>query len=151
MTLGFGGQLSSRKGEVQRFCYRLPACWHYRSSLPLYLTLPIDHLVLLHSTRLLISIFKRTATYIHIHHPRSLVLLGFGPQLLPSSSRLLTKTSWLSSEQQPKGCHQHGRMRLNSKSHFIPLHTSLYTGIACIQKLFYASTSMEGPDLPGPV
>lgn len=25
MALGFGGQLSSRKGEVQQFSYRLPA------------------------------------------------------------------------------------------------------------------------------
>lgn len=42
VTLDFGGQLSRRKGEVQQFCYRLPACWHYGSS-PFYLTLPTDH------------------------------------------------------------------------------------------------------------
>lgn len=142
MTLGFGGQLSSRKGEVQWFCYRLPACWHYRSSLPLCLTLPVDHLVLLHSTRLLPAFLKgqqhiSTSTTLF-----SLVSLGFGPQLLPSRSRLLTKTSRLSSEQQPKGCHQHGRLRLNSKSHFLyssahfPLHRhSVYSeAILCVHK-----------------
>lgn len=89
--LGFGGQRCSGKGEVQRFCYRAPACWHYRSSLPLYRTLPADHLGLLHSTRLLTSIFKRTATYIHIHRPLSLASLAVSPQVLPSSSRRLTE------------------------------------------------------------
>lgn len=117
MTLGFGGQLSSRKGEVQRLCYRLPAYCHYRSSFPLYLTLPTDHLALLHSARLLTRIFKRTATYIHIHHPP---FLGITGSWAPAPSlQLLAETSRFSSERQPKGCHQHRRMGLNSRSNFL--------------------------------
>lgn len=74
--------------------------------------------MLLHSTRLPTSIFKRTAVYIHIYHPLSLAPLAASPQLLPSSSKLPTEPSWLSSEQQPKGCHRHWRMGTNSRSHF---------------------------------
>ena len=151
VTLSFGSWLSSRKGEVQRFCYWLPAYWHRRPSLPLYFTLPTDHLVFLCSTRLPTSIFKRTATYPH-PLPPFLGITGSqtsAPSLHVQASHWNFLTLFWTTAKRMSSTQEDGIKQ--QITFFIPLCTSLHACVVCIQKLLYVSTGVEGPDLLGPV